>query len=218
MKGRYEVSRRLKLNFALAATALMLTGCEQESRPEPQPAEPEQADIVPEVTVEVVPTNSILRPDMDIRSIDDPPMEPLQVTVPFADGGYGLSDEAKGVIERIAASDQFREHGPITLRGHTDASGSDDANLRVSRKRAQAVANALEKAGATIDNITIIGMGEQNPTAPNALPDGSADDVGRAKNRRVDVTIAPPAVKTPHEQSEPEGTEGEPPHPDAPIR
>ena len=35
-------------------------------------------------------------------------------------------------------------------------------------------------------------MGEQNPIAPNALPDGSPNEAGRASNRRVEIDISPP--------------------------
>ena len=37
----------------------------------------------------------------------------------------------------------------------------------------------------------MIAVGEQNPIAPNALPDGEPNEPGRARNRRVELEIAP---------------------------
>jgi len=45
--------------------------------------------------------------------------------------------------------------------------------------------------------MTIVAFGEQNPIAPNALPDGTPDLAGRAKNRRVELAVAPPPPASP---------------------
>ncbi|WP_230291041.1 OmpA family protein [Croceicoccus sp. Ery5] len=179
--------------LALTVAALALAGCNQPQAPEPEPEEPETAvEAIVEQPDEDGANTSILRTDMDARPIADPPLEPLEMTVPFGDGGTALNDDAKAVVASIIESEQFAKGGAITLRGHTDSSGYDEANLRASKRRAQAVSKVLQEAGANVDNITIIAMGEQNPIAPNALPDGEPDEAGRAKNRRVEVVIAPP--------------------------
>ena len=46
--------------------------------------------------------------------------------------------------------------------------------------------------GVARERITVIALGEQRPVAPNAHLDGTPDEEGRARNRRVTVTIAPP--------------------------
>ena len=135
---------------------------------------------------------SILRDDMDARVAQNDPLEPLAATVPFAQGGTELSDEALSAIAAIVASRQFAQGGAITLRGHTDSAGHDEANLRASQHRAEAVARALEQAGADSQRISIVALGEMRPIAPNARLDGSPDEEGRARNRRVDVSIALP--------------------------
>ena len=38
----------------------------------------------------------------------------------------------------------------------------------------------------------MIALGENRPVAPNANPDGSDDEAGRARNRRVDIAVALP--------------------------
>jgi outer membrane protein OmpA-like peptidoglycan-associated protein len=76
------------------------------------------------------------------------------------------------------------------VTGHTDATGEDAYNLDLSRRRAEAVAAWLrarpELGGWTF---TVAGKGEAAPVAPNSRPDGSDDPEGRARNRRVEVTI-----------------------------
>ena len=76
---------------------------------------------------------------------------------------------------------------PVLVEGHTDSSGSVSANLRLSTKRAQAVANDLVFNGVAPERITVIGRGERSPVAPNMTPDGKADPEGRRLNRRVDI-------------------------------
>ena len=71
----------------------------------------------------------------------------------------------------------------ILLEGHTDAQGTEEHNLELSRARAQSVANYLDKQEVKPTRFTIMGYGESQPIASN---DGSE---GRALNRRVEVAI-----------------------------
>ncbi|MEL7217243.1 MAG: OmpA family protein, partial [Pseudomonadota bacterium] len=54
------------------------------------------------------------------------------------------------------------------------------------------VAEWLIGKGVNQERIDVIVFGEQNPAEPNALPDGSPNEAGRAANRRVEVLIVPP--------------------------
>jgi outer membrane protein OmpA-like peptidoglycan-associated protein len=71
----------------------------------------------------------------------------------------------------------------ILIEGHTDATGSEEYNLQLSRARSQAVANFL--AGMQVDptRFTIMGYGESQPIASNETVEG------RQANRRVDLAI-----------------------------
>jgi outer membrane protein OmpA-like peptidoglycan-associated protein len=71
----------------------------------------------------------------------------------------------------------------ILLEGHTDATGSDDLNLDLSRRRAQSVANHLAGQQVQETRFTLMGYGESQPIADNATTEG------RAANRRVEVAI-----------------------------
>lgn len=71
----------------------------------------------------------------------------------------------------------------ILLEGHTDATGSEEHNLELSRLRSQAVANYLASLNVAANRFAIMGYGEANPTASNET------EAGRAANRRVEVAI-----------------------------
>jgi outer membrane protein OmpA-like peptidoglycan-associated protein len=78
---------------------------------------------------------------------------------------------------------------PVSIVGHTDAKGDDVYNDRLSLARAQAVSASLAEGGNR--QLTVKGIGEREPVAPNAHADGSDDADGRQRNRRVEIIISP---------------------------
>ncbi len=75
------------------------------------------------------------------------------------------------------------EDTDILIEGHTDATGSEEYNLTLSRNRSQSVANLLEGAGVQAPRFTIMGYGEVQPIADNETAGGRQD------NRRVEIAI-----------------------------
>jgi len=71
----------------------------------------------------------------------------------------------------------------IKLIGHTDATGSDDENLALSIRRADAARNVLVREGIAADRITSEGRGATQPIAPNDTEEG------RALNRRLELIV-----------------------------
>jgi len=71
----------------------------------------------------------------------------------------------------------------LKLAGHTDNVGSDDANLKLSKNRAESVKSYLVGQGANGSRIEATGYGETQPIATNKTAEG------RQKNRRVEFTI-----------------------------
>jgi outer membrane protein OmpA-like peptidoglycan-associated protein len=72
----------------------------------------------------------------------------------------------------------------ITVEGHTDSFGSDDANLELSQRRADAVRSfLLSRTDIAPYRISAMGYGEARPIASNETADG------RARNRRIDLVI-----------------------------
>lgn len=71
----------------------------------------------------------------------------------------------------------------VKVAGHTDAIGSASYNQRLSARRAQSVKTFLVNHGIDPSRLETIGYGETRPIAPNDT------EVGRAKNRRVELHI-----------------------------
>lgn len=93
----------------------------------------------------------------------------------------GAYDELNRVGKVLNQYPQTR----ITISGHTDSTGSEEYNQRLSERRAEAVKNALVGVGINPSRITTIGFGESKPIASNAT------EAGRQQNRRVEIRIVP---------------------------
>ncbi len=76
----------------------------------------------------------------------------------------------------------------ILLRGHTDRAGPAEYNMKLAKRRADAVAAAFVNAGISPDAIEISVRGEAEPQTPTS--DGQAE----ATNRRVDIAIVSTAL------------------------
>ncbi len=99
---------------------------------------------------------------------------------------FGQSALLAGAIRNVEKVADFLEKNPtrnILIEGYTDSVGSDDFNLALSQKRADAVKGQLVVNGVGSDRITTKGYGKQFPVASN----DSAG--GRQLNRRVEVLI-----------------------------
>lgn len=71
----------------------------------------------------------------------------------------------------------------ILVEGHTDNTGSDDLNQRLSEKRASSVSNYLKTKNVLGNRISTMGYGELQPVADNNSV------TGRQANRRVEIAI-----------------------------
>ena len=101
--------------------------------------------------------------------------------VNFAFDSYKITPKYLEEIKKVA---MFMGENPgyrIVLSGHTDSVGTEAYNQKLSEKRANAVAKALEELGVSADKITSIGYGELKPSATNKTKEG------RAENRRVEA-------------------------------
>jgi outer membrane protein OmpA-like peptidoglycan-associated protein len=71
----------------------------------------------------------------------------------------------------------------MTVAGYTDNVGNADANLRLSKDRANSVVTQLVSKGISPERLTAEGHGEENPVADNSTAEG------RAQNRRVAICV-----------------------------
>ena len=66
----------------------------------------------------------------------------------------------------------IRSYYDVTVVGHTDSTGSDNYNLKLSQDRAQSVTTYLATQGIASTRLTATGQGETMPVADNATAEG----------------------------------------------
>jgi OOP family OmpA-OmpF porin len=102
----------------------------------------------------------------------------------FASGAAALTGDDYPSLAAVAAWLEANPDGRVALVGHTDASGSLEANIALSERRAEAVAQVLlDRYGIDRDRIAARGVGFLAPRATNQTEEG------RQKNRRVEVVV-----------------------------
>jgi outer membrane protein OmpA-like peptidoglycan-associated protein len=102
----------------------------------------------------------------------------------FAHRADVLSSDARACVERIAPMVARQTGYWVIVGGHTDSVGTARVNQRLSESRAMAVRSALIARGVDARRIAAVGYGEARPLADNATA------AGRARNRRVEISIA----------------------------
>lgn len=114
----------------------------------------------------------------------------LDTDLLFAFDRARLSQRAAARIGDAVSEIERLDPDVVSVQGHTDGKGPDAYNLRLSRRRAEAVRAALARA---LDDdpprLRASGSGENEPVAANRRPDGSDSPKGRARNRRVEIRI-----------------------------
>ncbi len=103
----------------------------------------------------------------------------------FPPGKNSIEPQFFGLLTRV--QDAIRKFGrsQVSVEGHTDSRGSDEANQKLSESRALAVAEYLKANMGGSVPIVSQGFGESRPVASNDTEEG------RAKNRRIDIIIVP---------------------------
>ncbi|GIH78402.1 OmpA family protein [Planobispora longispora] len=191
---------------ALALAAALLAPA---STPAPRPSPtPIPVEAGPPVTAPVL---DLVTPMLDMQG------RVLDISERIATLDGSLTDESRGAERKIivaadvlfafdkatltpkarsrlaqAAKTLAAEAGgeQVRIDGHTDAKGDDAYNLDLSRRRAQAVRESLERLlGGKGITFVVEGHGAADPVAPNTTPDGGDNPEGRAENRRVEISF-----------------------------
>lgn len=105
----------------------------------------------------------------------------------FPSGSAELLEGPYASLDALSAWLLANPARPITLVGHTDASGSLASNVALSKRRAESVRRALITTyGVAADRVTAEGVGYLAPRASNLT------DTGMQRNRRVEVLVSLP--------------------------
>ena len=115
----------------------------------------------------------------------------LKINIPndisFDVGSAAIKPQLRTVLDPFATSLQGDPSAQITIIGHTDSTGSDALNNRLSIERADSVRDYIVTRGVSAGRVATAGRGDREPIADNS------SDAGRAKNRRVEIFLREPA-------------------------
>jgi len=122
--------------------------------------------------------------DERVSALDDYDVQET-VSVNFRTNSAILSPEAKASLDGLAAKAMTAKAFMIEVAGHTDSTGSDAKNFRLSQQRADAVVQylAVQHKIPLRRFVTPMGYGKTDAVADNTTREG------RSQNRRVDVKM-----------------------------
>lgn len=101
----------------------------------------------------------------------------------FAIESAVLNDYAKRALDASASVLASNAEARVEVGGHTDSSGPEDYNMKLSQRRAEAVRQYLVQAGVDLSRLTVRGYGESQPISSNETV------LGRSDNRRTELTL-----------------------------
>ncbi len=139
--------------------------------PAPPPPEPEPV--------------AVAAPEPEPLPVAEPAPEPQPLPGPylvFFDWDKAdIRDDAAAIVREAAANVQTFGIATIVVTGHADRSGSDEYNLELSQRRADAIVAELVRLGIPAEQIGVFWKGEREPLVQ------TDDGVREPKNRRVEI-------------------------------
>lgn len=155
-------------SFLILAVATLVAAC-QSLPPPPGFNAAQIAVLKAEGFVEIDDGWALTLPERLLFASDDATLKPEQI-------------EAIATVARRLSAVGIRS---ARIEGHTDSTGSDAYNLKLSQARADIVAEPMRANGMTLSPEQVVGRGEALPLSDNATPEGRQD------NRRVVVIVEP---------------------------
>ena len=150
-----------------AAKIAISNGAETERTPSPGAASPPSA---------INPT-----PDAKCDSLPNELSSPT--TIGFDRDQEALQPAHHDILNRLVAVAARCPRITVEIDGHSDSRGPEQRNVALSKRRAGLTAKYFEAHGIGPERLTVDGLGAANPVPTHA------DAEGRARNRRVEVTL-----------------------------
>lgn len=104
----------------------------------------------------------------------------------FDTDSAALRAASRTTLNELAQNFSQYPDNQVIVEGHTDSTGSDAYNQRLSEQRAGNVADYLIDRGVPSRNVVVYGYGESDPKSSNETAEG------RQMNRRVEIHIRAP--------------------------
>ena len=151
--------------FLLAATVIVLLGCAHQ-QPPPHAATP---PAKPRVAA--------------VAQAAERPKANRQDTIFFDFDSATPPESAQDTIQFVTSNAGVCNWRNVSVTGHADRSGSDEYNMGLSQRRADAVADLLAAGGVARGALEVSAKGESQPRVP------TADGVRELQNRRVEIVV-----------------------------
>lgn len=164
-----QLKEKLPEEYDVAINLEVSQGKEQiaaKAEPEPEPAKPKK-----------------VASKAELRRCQQKLNKVLRTRVQFNSSSATIKKSSYKTLNRLAATAKQCSNMKIKIHGHTDSTGRNSINKRLSKKRAQAVVNYLTRKGVSNENLQPIGYGSSKPVASNKT------SKGRARNRRIELTV-----------------------------
>jgi outer membrane protein OmpA-like peptidoglycan-associated protein len=150
--------------------------------PPPPPLSPAVVPPVP-VKISVDAAKDIMKDIKEVKITEDARGLVMTSTVLFDFNESVLKPQGEKAVAMMVEVIKLYPKNGISVEGYTDSLGRDSYNQKLSKARAQSVANSLINAGVDAQRMAISGFGSKKPVASNAT------EKGREANRRVEVII-----------------------------
>lgn len=122
-------------------------------------------------------------PNATITLVEDSIKVIFPNNIVFEIGSADLKDAFSDRMKRFSEILLKFDKTNLLINGHTDNSGSEEANINLSLQRANNVKTLLQGKSINPTRLFTWGFGEKNPIASNST------ETGRTKNRRVEFVV-----------------------------
>lgn len=123
-------------------------------------------------------------PDTQVDKVQSGVKVTFASEILFPTNSSYLTEPAKEKLKKLVEVIKERGSARLQIEGHTDKTGTAEYNKWLSEKRAASVKAFAVSMGLSESSISTTGLGDTKPVAVNSTPEG------RAKNRRVEITIS----------------------------
>lgn len=129
--------------------------------------------------------DQLQRTGVGIQRVGDEIVLVMPSNITFATDSSDLRPDFFEVLDSVGIVLAEYDRTVVEVAGHTDSTGAEDYNQRLSGERANTVATYLRTQGVTDMRLLTLAYGEARPIASNG------SESGRQQNRRVEITLAP---------------------------
>ncbi len=141
----------------------------------------------PPPVVVPAPAPAVVEEKTEVTKTVQPPPPAPRTTVDeiyFDAGSARLTNIAKAILDGVALRMKNDLNSTAVITGYSDNTGSEEANLAISGKRAEAAKEYLvTRHGIDPNRVTTVAKGSADPAYDNSTPEG------RAKNRRAVIVV-----------------------------